>query len=50
MPIASIRMAKGRTAEVKRSIARKITDVICGELKVDKESVTVLFDEYDREN
>lgn len=50
MPIVSIKMAKGRTTEQKRALAAAITDAMVTIAAVAPEWVTVLFEEYDREN
>jgi 4-oxalocrotonate tautomerase len=50
MPIISIKIAKGRTTEQKRMIAKAITDSVVSILDVKPEWVSVLFEEYDREN
>ena len=50
MPIVSIKIAKGRTAEQKRNLVRAITNSVVASLDVKQEWVTVLIEEYDREN
>ncbi|GAX88997.1 tautomerase family protein [Effusibacillus lacus] len=50
MPIITIRLAKGRSVEQKRDLARAITNTVVEKLDVNPEWVTVLFDEFDREN
>jgi 4-oxalocrotonate tautomerase len=50
MPIITIQLAKGRTEEQKQSLASKITTLISQELDVEKDWITVLFHEYEREN
>lgn len=50
MPIINVKLTKGRAAEVKSSLASKITKLVAEELDVKEEWITVLFDEYDREN
>lgn len=50
MPIITVRLAKGRSSEMKRAAARAITDGAAEALGVPANLVTVLFDEYDREN
>jgi 4-oxalocrotonate tautomerase len=50
MPIITIQFAKGRTEEIKQTLARKITALISQELDLNEDWVTVLFQEYEREN
>ncbi len=50
MPVITIRIGKGRPVETKRVAARAITDAVVSTLGVQREWVTILFDEYDREN
>ena len=50
MPIITIKMAKGRTSEQKQQFVEAITNEAVKTLNVKKEWVTVLFDEYEREN
>ncbi|CAH1673751.1 tautomerase family protein [Chelatococcus asaccharovorans] len=50
MPVITIRIGKGRPIETKRAAARAITDAVVSTLGVRREWVTILFDEYDREN
>jgi 4-oxalocrotonate tautomerase len=50
MPVINVRIGKGRSLETKRFAARAITEAVVVSLGVEREWVTVLFDEYDREN
>ncbi|RAK16887.1 4-oxalocrotonate tautomerase [Anoxybacillus vitaminiphilus] len=50
MPIITVKMAKGRTMEQKQQFVETITKEAARILNVKEEWVTVLFDEYDREN
>lgn len=50
MPVVTIKIAKGRSIETKRSVVSKITDILEKELKVKREWITIFFDEYEREN
>ena len=50
MPIVSIKLAKGRTIQQKRELTKAITDSLVSILDVKPEWVSVLFDEYEREN
>lgn len=50
MPVITIRVAKGRSVEMKRAAAQAITDAAVSTLGVRRDWVVVLFDEYDREN
>lgn len=43
MPMVHIEMIEGRTVEQKRTLAKKITDMIVEDLKVKPEAVTVVF-------
>ena len=50
MPILTIRLAKGRPLETKRALAQAVTKAAADILNVHPEWVTVLFEEYEREN
>jgi 4-oxalocrotonate tautomerase len=50
MPIISIKIAKGRTLQQKRDLAKAITDSVVSILNVQPEWVTVLIEELEREN
>jgi len=50
MPVITIQMAKGRARSVKRRIVKELTAVAVRNLDVRPEWVTVLLDEYPRDN
>ena len=50
MPIVSIKIARGRTLEQKRALVQAVTDAVVGAIDVKPEWVTVLLEEFDREN
>ena len=50
MPIVTIKLAKGRTVEQKRYLAKAVTDAVVSTLDVKSEWVTVLIEELEREN
>ncbi|MEP9351425.1 tautomerase family protein [Xanthobacter sp. KR7-225] len=50
MPVITVRIGKGRPIETKRAAVQAITDAVVSALGVRREWVTILFDEYDREN
>lgn len=50
MPVVTVKIAKGRSVEKKRELVQAITDVVVSKLDVKPEWVTVLIDEYEREN
>lgn len=50
MPIISIKMAKGRSKEQKQRLVQEITDAVAKTLDVEREWVSVLIEEFDREN
>ena len=50
MPIISVKLAKGRTIEQKQSFVEAITKEAVEKLHVKEEWVTVIFEEYEREN
>ncbi|AGK54447.1 tautomerase family protein [Bacillus sp. 1NLA3E] len=45
-----MKLAKGRTIKQKQQFVEAITNEAVKSLNVNKEWVTVIFDEYDREN
>ncbi len=50
MPIVTIKLAKGRSIEQKRKLVKAITDAVVSILDVKPEWVSVLIEEFDREN
>lgn len=50
MPIISVKLAKGRSIEQKQQFVQAITREAVQILNVKPEWITVLFEEYDREN
>lgn len=50
VPVITVKIAKGRTIEQKQQFVEAITNEAVNILNVQKEWVTVIFDEYDREN
>ena len=50
MPVITIRLGKGRPIETKRALAEAVTKAVVDTLDVRPEWVTVLLDEYEREN
>ena len=50
MPIVIVKMARGRSIEQKRILVKAITDAIVETLNVEPEWVTVLIEEFEREN
>ncbi len=50
MPFITVKLAKGRTVEQKQQFAEVITKEAVNFLNVQEEWVTVVFDEYEREN
>lgn len=50
MPIINLKMAKGRTIAQKQDFTQKVTALAAETLNVKTEWVTVIIDEYDREN
>ncbi|MFT9847779.1 tautomerase family protein [Aneurinibacillus sp. REN35] len=50
MPYINIKLAKGRTIEQKQAFVEAITREAARTLHVEEEWVTIVFDEYEREN
>ncbi|MFA6010270.1 MAG: 4-oxalocrotonate tautomerase family protein [Desulfobacteraceae bacterium] len=50
MPIIHISIAKGRSLDQKRTLARKLTDVTAETLGVDPEKIWIRIDEFEKEN
>jgi len=50
MPIVTIKLAKGRSIEQKRELVKAITDAVVSVLDVEPEWVSVLIEEFNREN
>jgi 4-oxalocrotonate tautomerase len=50
MPMVQITMLSGRSAEQKRKIAQRITDVLVEDAGAKREAVMIAFHEVSREN
>ncbi|MGE5416181.1 MAG: tautomerase family protein [Acidobacteriota bacterium] len=50
MPVVSVKMTSGRTEEKKQELVAAITQDVVRILNVSPDWVTVVIDEYDREN
>jgi 4-oxalocrotonate tautomerase len=50
MPIISIKIAKGRSIEDKRKLVKAVSDSVVSTLDVKPEWVSVLIEEFEREN
>jgi 4-oxalocrotonate tautomerase len=50
MPVITVRIGKGSSIETKRAAAQAITEAAVASLGVKREWVTILFEEYDRQN
>lgn len=50
MPIITVKLAKGRSIEQKRELVKAITAAAVRVLEVKPEWVSIVIDEYDREN
>lgn len=50
MPIITVKLAKGRTVKQKQQFVEAVTKEAVKTLNVKEEWVTVLFEEYEREN
>ncbi len=50
MPIIHISIAKGRSLDQKRDLARKLTEVTAETLGVAPEKIWIRIDEFDKEN
>lgn len=50
MPFVSIRIARGRTLEQKRRLARSVTDAIAASIDISPEKIWIQIDEFEREN
>ncbi len=50
MPVINVKLAKGRTIEQKQQFVEAVTKEAVKTLNVKEEWVTVIFDEYERDN
>jgi 4-oxalocrotonate tautomerase len=50
MPIVRIEMWPGRTKEVKKKVAKEVTDVLVNNIGCAPDAVTLVFDERPQEN
>ncbi len=50
MPIVQVTMLQGRSADQKRKIAKRLTDVMVEEAGARREGITVVFNEVSKES
>jgi 4-oxalocrotonate tautomerase len=50
MPMVQITMLEGRTAEQKRKVAQRITDVLVEEANAKREAIVIAFNEVSKES
>jgi 4-oxalocrotonate tautomerase len=50
MPIVTIKIAKGRPIETKRNLVKSVAEAVSSALEIKPELVTVLIDEFERDN
>ncbi len=50
MPIITIKIAQGRSLDQKRELVKSVTAAVVKVLAVEPEWVSIIIDEYDREN
>ena len=50
MPMVSIKIAKGRSLDQKRRLARSVTDAIVSSIDVPPEKIWIQIDEFEPEN
>lgn len=50
MPIVTIKLFSGRSKEVKKKIAKEITNILAQELNIPKEAVIIIFEDIERSN
>ncbi len=50
MPFVTVQIAKGHSIELKRALAKALTDTLVSTLGTKPEWVTIHIDEFDREN
>ncbi len=50
MPVVTIKIAKGRSIEQKRDLVKSLTESVVSSLGIKRELITVLIEEFDREN
>jgi len=50
MPFINVKLAKGRTAEQKQNFVEAVTQAAVETLNVEADWITVVIDEYERDN
>jgi 4-oxalocrotonate tautomerase len=50
MPFISIKIAKGRTLEQKRTLVRSVTEAVASSIDVKPEKIWIQIDEFENEN
>jgi 4-oxalocrotonate tautomerase len=50
MPVVQVKILKGRDVEAKRALAKAVTEALVATIDVKPEWVTVVIEEFEREN
>ena len=50
MPVVEVKLFEGRSTEVKKKIAREITEILVKNLQIPEEAVIIIFEDVKREN
>ena len=50
MPFVSIKIARGRTPDQKRTLVQSVTEAIASSIQVQPEKVWIQIDEFEKEN
>jgi len=50
MPIVEIKLFEGRSVEIKKKIAKEVTEVLVKHLQIPEDAVIVIFEDVKKEN
>ncbi len=50
MPVVEVKLFEGRSTEVKKKIAREITEILVKNLQIPEEAVIIIFEDVKKEN
>jgi|YNPBryunderm2012_1023409.scaffolds.fasta_scaffold21231_2 4-oxalocrotonate tautomerase len=50
MPVVEIKLFEGRSVEIKKRIAKEVTEVLVKHLQIPEDAVIVIFEDIKREN
>ncbi len=50
MPVVEIKLFEGRSVEIKRRIAKEVTEILVKHLQIPEDAVIIIFEDIKKEN